>query len=138
MALCYFTYPVSHATRNSTFRCNYRSSPNGCLELECPFSKPYIIVCACQRDCLQTVMPLCHTLVQLPPILPHLPFRKSSCRPLGLLYLPETALWMDWDGRLSVSRACERDSFCYSCEVLFSASSELSRETWSHTCNQLS
>lgn len=130
MVLCYFTYPVSHATRNSSFRCNNRSSPNGCLELESPFSKPCIIVCACQRDCLQTVMPLCHTLVQPQPILPHLPFRKSSCRPLGLLYLPEMALWMDWDGRHSVSQACERDSCCYSCEVLFSASSDLSREAW--------
>lgn len=67
MVLCYFIYPVSRATRNSSFRCNNRSSPNGCLEVECPFSKPYIIVCACQRDCLQTVMPLCHTLVQPPP-----------------------------------------------------------------------
>lgn len=70
MVLCYFTYPVSHATRNSSFRCNNRSFPNGCLELECPFSKPNIIVCACQRDCLQTVMPLCHTLVQSQPIPP--------------------------------------------------------------------
>lgn len=35
-----------------------------------PFSKPRIIVCACQRDCLQTVMPLCHTLVQSRPIPP--------------------------------------------------------------------
>lgn len=122
---------------------NDRSSPTGCLELEGPFLKPcmmgyFMCVCVCQLDYLQTVMPPCHTLV--PPCLdiPQLPFTKSSCRPLGLLYLPEVLLWMDWGGRVSVSFyfgpvACERDSYCYCCEGPFSV-----RGAWHCNCNQLS
>lgn len=93
-------------------------------------------MCTCihtrELDYLQTAMH--HAILSYSPdsTSPHLPFTKSSWSPLGLLYLPETALWMDWGGRLSVSfyfgpGVGERDSYCYCSEGLFSVCPDVSR-----------
>lgn len=116
---------------------NDRSSPTVSLELECPLLKPCMgyyecVLCVCvparlSADSYATVPCPRQSPASTPP---QLPFTKSSCRPLGLLYLPERGLWMDGGVGDSLFYfglvASERDSYCYCCEGLFSVSSDLS------------
>lgn len=97
---------------------NDRSSPTGSLALESLFLKP-CTVCVCV--CAQTVMPQCRAPVWRPPLAIH----KELLQATGFAIFT----CMHVSGELCFyfgPVACERDSYCYCDEGLFSVNSDLS------------